>query len=84
MFWANNNEVVEGVNSSLVNKTIKNSSKFKKSKNIKIQNLTYILTIRAIRKPIFLTLSIKNVFNHLNQVFIHVSILQHFDSEYHI
>ena len=45
------------------------------SKNNKFRKLIHISNIRAIRKPIFLTLNAKKTYNHLKQAFIKASIL---------
>ena len=82
MFQAGNNEFVKV--GSKDNGTIKNLSKFKKSENNKFEILTYIPNIEATRKPIFLTLGNKKALNYLKQVFIEVSILEHFDLESYI
>lgn len=57
MFIADSNEVVKDDSNAKANKTFKNFFKSKKSKNI-----TYI---KAMKKTIFLIVSIKNVFNRL-------------------
>ena len=81
MFGANSNKVVGGIGSDRANEIAKNSSKSKKLKNKKSENLTYI---RAIKKPIFLISCTKKAFNCLKQVFIEAPILRHFDLESHI
>ena len=43
-----------------------------------------MLNIKATKKPNFLTLDAKKVFNHLQLTFIKASIFQHFDLESHI
>ena len=53
---ANGNGIVSN-NSNKANKTVKNLSK-----NNKSRNLIYVLNIRAIEKPIFLTPNAKNGF----------------------
>ena len=82
-FRADNNEFV-GVDGSKANKTSKNLSRSKKSKNKKSENPTHIQDIGATRKPIFLTPNAKKAFNHLRQAFIKALILRHFDSKSHI
>lgn len=67
-FKTDDNEIV-GVGGR-VNEIIKNSSKFKKLKNNKSENLIYVLNIRAIQKFIFLTLNAKKSLNILRQIFI--------------
>ena len=52
VFRANQDKVVAV--GSKANKIFKNLSKFKKSKNKKSRNLTYILNIKTIKKPTFL------------------------------
>lgn len=59
-------------------------SKFKKLKNNKSRNLTNVLNDKAMEKPIFLTSSIKKVFNFLKQAFIKALIFQYFDPKYYI
>lgn len=66
MFKTDGNKVVKS-NSNRFNKLIKNFSKFKKSKNNKSKNLTYI---KIIDKPIFLKSSTKKVIKYLRQIFI--------------
>lgn len=58
----NNNKVIRV--GDRANKTIKNLSKFKKSKNEKSKILIYT-DIRATKKLIFLIFSIKKAFNRL-------------------
>lgn len=53
----------------------------KKLKNIKFGIQTHI---KAIKKPIFLTLSVKKTFNQLKQIFIKTLILWYLDPKYHI
>ena len=78
-FRAGNNKVVESGNR--VNKTIVDLSK---SKNEKSRKLTYMLNIKAIRKPNFLTPNAKKTLNYLRLAFIKALILQHFDLKSHI
>lgn len=54
------NKIVRSGN--IVDRLFKNLSKFKKLKNKKLKNLTYI---RAIKKPIFLISKTKKAFNYL-------------------
>ena len=79
-FRADTNEVVGG-DGGKANKTVKNSSKFKKFKNEKSKNL---ICIGATGKPMFLTPGARKAFNHLKQVLIKAPILRHFDLESHI
>ena len=67
---ADNNEVV-GIGGK-ANEMVKNPSKFKKWKNEKSKNLTYI---GAMEKPIFLTPNTKKAFNYLWSAFIKTLIL---------
>ena len=60
-------------------KTIKNLSTSKKSKNDKSRDLTYIPIIGVMREHIFLTPNAKEAFNRLRQAFIEALILWHFD-----
>ena len=64
VFRINNNEVVKGNNGRKANETVKNSSKVKKSKNMKSEILMYT-NIRATEKPTFLTSGTRKAFNHL-------------------
>ena len=82
VFKADDNKVVEV--GDKVNEMVKNSSKSKKLKNKKSENLIYIQDIGAIGKSIFLIPSTKKAFNYLRQVFIKAPILQYFDLEIHI
>ena len=77
-FRADNNEIVSN-GSDRANETIVNLSK-----NSKFKKLTYIINIKAMEKPNFLTLDAKKAFNHLRLAFIEALILQHFDLESHI
>ena len=77
MFKADDDEVVKV--GRRVNKTVVDSSKPKKLKNEKSENLT---RIGATGEPIFLTLGTKEAFNQLWQVFIKALIFQHFDLKY--
>ena len=54
------------------------------SKNEKSRNLTYMLNLKAIKKPNFLTSYNKNAFNHLQLAFIKALITWHFDLKSHI
>ena len=58
-FKANDNQVVNS-DGGRTNKTVINLSKNNKSKN-----LTYIASIRVIKKSTFLTSNAKKAFNHL-------------------
>ena len=51
------------------------------SKNTKSRNLTYILNIKVIRKPNFLTPNAKKTFNYLQLGLIKALILQYCDLE---
>ena len=63
-FKAYNNKVVER-NDSEIDEIIIDLFKSMKLKNNKFENLMYISNIRAIKKPIFLTPSIKGAFYYL-------------------
>ena len=65
IFWVNNNKIVKSVSSSKANEIIRNLFKFKKLKNNKFKNLIYILNIKVIEKPSFLTFNTKKNFNYL-------------------
>lgn len=69
IFNVNKNEIFRGGNGE-VDKITKNSFKAKKSKNTKFKILTQFSNIKAMKKPIFLILSIKKTLNHLKQAFI--------------
>ena len=66
---------------SKANKTVVNSSKSKKYKNEKSENLTYI---KATGELIFLTPGTKKTFNRLKQAFIEAPILRYFDLKCYI
>ena len=83
IFRADGNKVVKD-GGSRVNKTVKNLSKSKKSKNKKSEILTRFSDIGAMGKPIFLILGASEALNHLKQAFIKAPILQHFNPECHI
>ena len=68
---ASNNEVVGG-DDGRADETVVDLSK---PKNKKSKKLTYMLNIRATRKPNFLTPDAKNSFNHLRLAFIKALIL---------
>ena len=82
-FRADANEIVEG-GGGRVNKTVKNLSKSKKSKNEKSKILTRSSDIGAMGESMFLTLDARKTFNHLRQAFIKAPILRHFDLECYI
>ena len=63
-FKTDNNKIIEG-DANKVNKTVINIFKFKKLKNDNFRNLIYMLIIKALKKPIYLTFSIKKIFNYL-------------------
>lgn len=63
VFKANDVEVV-GIKDR-ADEMVKKLSKSKRSKNDKSKILTHISDIRVTAKPIFLTLIVKKVFNHL-------------------
>ena len=79
LFRASDNKIVEV--GSKADKTVRNLSKFKGSKNNKSENLTRIPNIRATREFTFLTSGAKEAFNYLRQVFIKAVILQNLDLE---
>ena len=79
-FRAGKNKVVRS-DSNRTNKTVVDLFK---SKNKKFKKLTYILNIRAMKKPYFLTPNAKKTFNYLRLAFIKAPILQHFDLKSHI
>lgn len=64
MFKTDNNKVIQ-CSTSKPNKTIINLFKSKKSKNYKSGNLTYVLNVKATKKPILLTSGTKKTFNEL-------------------
>ena len=82
VFRANSNKVIRG-DGGRANKTGKNSSKFKKSKNKKFGNLIYT-NIGATEEPTFLNPGARDAFNFLRQAFTKALILRHFDPECHI
>ena len=47
-FKANNNKIIKDINSNKANEIIKNLFKFKKLKNKKFKNLTYIKNMKKI------------------------------------
>ena len=82
MFRAGDNEFVEV--GDRADETIRNSSKFTKSKNNKSENLMHVLNIEAIGEPTFLTLNAKKTFNFLRQAYIKLPTLWHFDLQSYI
>lgn len=83
MFRTDVNKIIGG-GGGRVNEMVKNLSKSKKLKNKKSEILTRLSNIKAIEKPMFLTLNGRKAFNYLRQTFIKALILQHFDLECHI
>ena len=71
VFKADGNKIVGG-DSGRADETGKNSSKSKKLKNEKSEDLMYI---RAMGEPMFLTPGARDAFNHLRQAFIEDLIL---------
>ena len=67
VFRLNDNELVISNNGN-INKIVVNLSN--KLKNNTFRNLTYMLNIKAIKKPIFLIPNVKKTFNYLNKAFI--------------
>lgn len=84
MFKTDDNKVFKGVDSNKSDKMVKNLSKAKNLEINKSENLMHIPNIGAIKKPIFLTFSVKKAFKLLKKAFIQFLILHHFNSKYHI
>lgn len=64
-FKTDSNKIIKGADDDKADKMVVNSSKLKKLKNNKSENLMYVLNIRAIGEPIFLIFNTKKTFNQL-------------------
>ena len=70
VFMTNNNKAI--IVNNRVDKTFKNLFRFKKLKNKKSKNSTYI---KSVEEPIFLITDVKKTFNYLKKMFIKTLIL---------